>query len=55
MGFPQNLLEKAYFIGTMSGLAGQFWILESTISIKISKVTIKLHATQTCWATKMIV
>ena len=33
MVFPQNLLEKAYFIGTMSGLAGQFLILESTIRV----------------------
>lgn len=55
MVFPQNLLEKAYFIGTMSGLAGQFSLLESTISLKISKVTIILHARQTGWATKMIV
>ena len=33
MVFSQNLLEKAYFIGKMSGLAGQFLILESTIRV----------------------
>ena len=38
--FQQNLLEKAYFIAKMFGSAigptGQFWLLESALSEKIS-------------------
>ena len=34
-GFQQNILEKAYFITKMSGLAmvrpAQFWLLESAL------------------------
>ena len=38
MVFQQNLLEKAYFIAKMSGLAmirraGQFWLLESALKV----------------------
>ena len=29
--FPQNVLEKTYFIAKMSGPAGQFWLLESAL------------------------
>ena len=38
MVFRQNLLGKAYFVAKMSGLAmvlaGQFWLLESTLSTR---------------------
>ena len=38
-GFQQNLLEKAYFIAKMFGSAigptGQFWLLESALSMYI--------------------
>ena len=33
MIFQQNILEKAYFIAKMSGPAGPFWLLESTLSL----------------------
>ena len=37
MVFQQNLLKKSYFIAKMSGQAGQFWLLESALSLNAQR------------------
>ena len=41
MVFQQNLLKKSYFVAKMSGLAGQFLLLESALSNIVHTASIR--------------
>ena len=51
MVFQQKLLEKVYLIYKNNndwsghGLAGQFWLLESTLTVDVAEIRFKLRQT----------